>query len=316
VLAFVARRLAIGVLLLLVVSVLVFAATSVLPGDVAGAALGRSATPESLAALRAELGLERSLPEQYADWLGGLLQGDLGESMTARRPVWELIEGDLSNTLVLTLLTVVVLLPLAVVLGVWAGSRPGRPPDVAVSTFSLGLAAVPEFIIGTLLVLVLGVAWGLLPPLSLIAPGESPFSEPLALVMPVATLTLAGLGYMVRMVRAGVADAMTSRYVEMARLNGTPERTVVFRHALRNSAAPVVQAAALTLQWLIGGVVVVEVLFAYPGLGAALVEAVLARDLTLVQSVAMIVAATYIVITIAADLVIVLLIPKLRTALA
>lgn len=313
--AFVARRVAVGVLLLLLVSVLVFAATSVLPGDVASAALGRQATPESLAALRAELQLDRPLPEQYADWLGGLVRGDLGESMTARRPVWELIRDKLENTLVLALLAAAVLLPLAVVLGVLAGSRPGRAPDVAVSSVSLGLASVPEFIIGTVLVLVLGVAWGLLPPLSLVAPGTSPLSEPLALVMPVATLVLAGLGYMVRMVRAGVADAMTSRYVEMARLNGTPERRVVFRHALRNSLAPVVQAAALTLQWLIGGVVVVEVLFAYPGLGAALVEAVLSRDLTLVQSVAMLVAAAYIAITIACDLAVVLLIPRLRTAL-
>jgi peptide/nickel transport system permease protein len=313
-LVFVARRLAVGVLLLWLVSVLVFTATSVLPGDVAAAALGRQATPESLAALRADLELDRPLPAQYLDWLGGLVRGDLGESLTARQPVWDLIRNDVENTLVLTVVAVAVLLPLAGLLGVVAGARPGRGVDLGVSAAALGLVSVPEFVIGTVLVLLFGVAWGLLPPLSLVPPGTSPLADPVVLVLPVATLVLAGLGYMVRMVRAGVADAVGSRYVEMARLNGTPEPVVIVRHALRNALAPSVQAFALTLQWLIGGVVVVEILFAYPGVGATLVESVVSRDLTLVQSVAMLIAATYIVINIVADLLVVMLIPKLRTA--
>jgi peptide/nickel transport system permease protein len=308
------RRTLVGALLLVVVSVLVFAATSVLPGDVAGAALGRQATPEAKAALREELGLDRPLYVQYADWMGGLARGDLGDSMAARQPVWGLIQHQVENTLILTLVAVAFLLPVTVVLGVLAGARPGRGADLVISTLSLGLVSVPEFVVGTVLVLTFGVAWGLLPPLSLVAPGSSPLSEPAVLVLPVATLVLAGLGYMTRMVRAGVADAMSSRYVEMARLNGVPERRVLFQHALRNALAPTVQAFALTLLWLIGGVVVVETLFAYPGVGAALVDAVVNRDLTLVQSVAMLVAATYIVVNILADLAVVLLIPKLRTA--
>lgn len=311
---FVVRRLAAGVVLLLVVSILVFAATNVLPGDAASAVLGRQATPESLAALREELGLNRSLVEQYLDWIGGVFTGDLGQSLAAQRPVTDVIGDRVLNSLALALLTMVVLVPLSLLLGVLAGIRAGRPADHVISSVSLGIIAVPEFVIGSVLVLVFAVSWKLLPAVSLLPPDTSPFADLTLLVLPAATLVLGGLAYMVRIVRAGVAESMRSDYVEMARLNGTPERRVVVKHAFRNSLAPTVQALALTLQWLVGGVLIVETLFSYPGMGKTLVDAIFQRDLPVVQALGLLIAALYIVINIIADLVVVLLVPRLRTA--
>lgn len=310
-----ARRLAIGALLLVVVSVLVFLATNLLPGDVAATTLGRGATEEGKQELRNALGLDRPLPTQYLDWASGFVAGDLGTSPVLHRPVREIVAERLGNTLLLGLLTLLLLVPLALVLGVLAGVRAGRRADHAISTVSLGVVSVPEFVLGTLLILMLGgTLLGLFPPVSLVPPGESPLARPDILVLPVATLVLAGLGYMVRMVRAGAIEAASSPYVEMARLNGVSERDVVLRHVVPNSLAPAVQALALTIQWLIGGVVVIETLFAYPGIGQALVNAVVNRDLIFVQSVVLIVAALYIVINVLADLAVTMLIPKLRTA--
>jgi peptide/nickel transport system permease protein len=314
-LSFAARRLAVGALLLVVVSVLIFLATNLLPGDVAATTLGRDATPEAKAALRAELGLDRPLPAQYGDWASGVLRGDLGTSPVLHRPVADVARARLENTLLLGVLTLAVLAPLALVLGLLSGMRAGRPLDHGISIFSLGIVSVPEFVLGTVLILLLGGALlDAFPPVSLVAPGESPLARPEILVLPVATLVLAGLGYMVRMIRAGVAEVVESPYVEMARLNGVSSRRVMLQHVLPNALAPSVQALALTIQWLIGGVVVIETLFAYPGIGQALVSAVVNRDLAFVQSVVLLIAALYIVINILADLAVVLLIPKLRTA--
>jgi peptide/nickel transport system permease protein len=311
---FVVRRLAAGAVLLFVVSVLVFAATNVLPGDAASAVLGRQATPASLAALREELGLDRPLARQYLDWIGGVLKGDLGESLTARRPVWDTIRNRVTHSLALALYTMAILVPLSVVLGVLAGRRAGRPADQVISGVTLGVIAVPEFVIGSLLVLLFAVTWTLLPAVSLLPPGASAFAQLDVLVLPVATLTLAGLAYMVRIIRAGVIEVMASDYVEMARLNGAPERRILWKHVLRNALAPSVQAFALTLQWLVGGVLIVETLFGFPGLGKALVDAIFQRDLPTVQSVGVLIAALYIVINILADLAVVLVVPRLRTA--
>lgn len=312
---FVGRRLAAGVVLLFVVSILVFAATNVLPGDAASAILGRQATPASLAALREELGLDRSLSRQYLDWIGGVLQGDLGGSYAARgQPVWGLIRTDIVNTLAVALYTLVLLAPLSLALGVLAGVRAGRPADHLVSGLTLGIIAVPEFVIGSVLVLLFAVSWKVLPAVSLLPPGSSAFTNIELVVLPILTLTLAGLAYMARIVRAGVIEVMGSEYVEMARLNGAPEGRILRKHVLRNALAPSVQAFALTLQWLVGGVLIVETLFSYPGVGKALVDAVFQRDLPTVQAVGLLVAAVYIVVNIVADLVVVLLVPRLRTA--
>jgi peptide/nickel transport system permease protein len=313
--AFVARRVAAGIGLLAIISVLVFGATNVLPGDVAAAVLGRQATPESVAGLRQELGLDRPLVPRYLDWVGGVLHGDLGQSLAGTQaPVWTLIRDPLVNTLTLAGLTILVLIPLSLLLGIAAGVRVSRPLDQGISGVTLAITAVPEFVIGALLVLVFAVSLGVLPAVSLIPPGTNPLADPSLVVLPVATLVLAGLAYMVRIVRAGVADVVLSDFVEMARLNGVRERRVITRYAVRNALAPTVQALAATIQWLLGGVFVVETLFSYPGIGRALIVAVTVRDFPVIEAAGLLIAAFYIALNIVADIAIVLLIPKLRTA--
>jgi peptide/nickel transport system permease protein len=313
------RRVAAGVVTLLVVSALVFAGTELLPGDAAGAVLGRNAAPEQLAELRAQMGLDRPAVERYLDWLGGLVTGDLGNSAAgyaegSRRPIWDEISGEIGNSLTLALVAALVMVPVALVLGVVSAVRAGRLTDHAISTSSLAIISLPEFIIGSLLILVFFSWLGWLSPVSLIAPGESPLAHPKQLVLPVLTLLGASLAASIRMVRAGMIDALRTDYVQMARLSGLRERTVIRRYALRNALAPSVQIFAQNIQYLVGGIIVVEYLFSYPGLGKELVDAVAIRDVREVQSVAIVIAAVYIALNILADLLVVLLVPKLRTA--
>jgi peptide/nickel transport system permease protein len=310
---FVAGRLLAMVVLLFILSALIFAGTELLPGDAATAVLGREATPQSLAAVREKLGLDEPAASRYFDWLSGLVHGDLGVSLTADRPVTELISGKLRNTIILAVLTLGLMIPLSLGLGLWSGMRADRPVDHVVSGVSLVFISVPEFVTGTLFAVVLAGALDVVPPISLVAPGASPLAEPDVLVLPVLTLLAASLAYSTRMVRAGVIEAATADYVQLARLSGVSERRVVWKHVLRNALAPAVQVIALTASWIFGGVIIVETVFQYPGLGQALVEAVAARDIPFVQSVAMLVAAIYIVTNIVADLLVVFLIPKLRT---
>jgi peptide/nickel transport system permease protein len=262
-----------------------------------------------------QLGLDRPLAAQYLSWLSGIAHGNLGTSLAARQPVSGMIGDPAFNTLVLAGVTVLLLIPVSLVFGVIAGVRGGRPADTVISAGAIGFSSVPEFVIGTALILIFGVAWAVLPPVSLVAPGTDPLTAPSLLVLPVTTLLLAGVGYMVRMIRAGMLEVMGSQYVEMGRLAGVRELRVVVRHALPNALAPAVQAFALTLQWLVGGVVVIETLFGYPGLGQALVQAVTVRDMPLIQAIVMLIAAVYIATNIVADLLVIALVPKLRTGL-
>jgi peptide/nickel transport system permease protein len=312
--AYALRRLGVAVLLAVLVSLLVFAATQVLPGNTADAILGRTATAEQKAIYTKQLGLDRPLWEQYWSWFSGVLQGDLGRSVANQQTVSSFISSRLSNSLILAGATLLVLIPGSVILGAWAGVRRGKTADHVISGLSLGLIALPEFVTGTILAAIVAVSLKLVPPTSIIPIGDSPLSQPSLLVLPVVTLCLAGCAYIVRMLRAGVIESMSSDYVQAARLNGINERRVIFHHALRNSLAPTVQVVALTVQWLIGGIVVVETVFSYPGLGAGLVGAVTGRDIPVVQSVTLILALVYIVINLIADLVVVLLVPKLRTS--
>jgi peptide/nickel transport system permease protein len=228
--------------------------------------------------------------------------------------VSELISGRLWNSVVLALVTFAIMIPLSLLLGILAAIRRGRTADHVISGLSVAAIALPEFVTGTMLALGFAVSLKLLPPVSLVPPGQSPLADPSVLVLPVATLLIAGLAYSIRMVRAGMVEAMASDYVQMARLHGIPERRVIWRHALPNALAPSIQVFALTVQWLVGGIVVVETVFQYPGIGQGLVRAVVARDIPVVQAVATMIAVVYIAINIAADLIVVLLIPKLRTA--
>jgi peptide/nickel transport system permease protein len=317
-LRYVLRRLAAGVVTLFVVSILIFLGTEVLPGDAASAVLGRTASPEQLAEMRAAMGLDRPAYERYFDWLGGLVTGDLGNSAAGYAaggevPIWDEIRPKVVNSFVLAGITALIMIPLALVFGVLSAVRAGRPLDHTVSVSSLAVISLPEFIIGSLLILVFFSWLDVLPPVSLIPPGTSPLAEPDALVLPVLTLLGASLAASIRMVRAGMVEALGAEYVTMARLNGFSERMVVRRYALRNALGPSVQVLAQNVQYLVGGIVVTEYLFNYPGLGKELVDAVAIRDVREVQIVALLIAAFYILINIVADLLVVLLVPKLRT---
>jgi peptide/nickel transport system permease protein len=306
------RRVLAGVLILLVVSVIVFAATQVLPGNAAVQILGRNASPQAVVQLSKELGLQRSAVSQYLGWLTGLLHGQLGTSLAAHQPVSQFIGDRVLNSLVLAGVAVLLMVPIGTALGVAAGVRRDRLTDHAITGFTLGAIALPEFVSGALLALCFGVWLKVLPSVSLVTPGTSPLAHPSALVLPVATLMLSGTAYIVRMMRAGVIEALGSEYVEAARLNGIGPQRIIWKHALRNALAPTVQVLALTVQWLVGGVVVTETIFSYPGLGQGLVQAVQLRDLPVVQAVAILLAAAYIAINILADVAVVVLIPKLR----
>jgi peptide/nickel transport system permease protein len=313
-LAFVARRVLVGAGLVLLSSFLVFTATEVLPGDPARKILGHYASPENVRALRHQLALDEPFVERYFHWLGDLLRGDFGSSVTgAHAPVSSLIGGPIANTVTLALAALLVMIPIAIALGVWAGVRAGRTPDHVVSGLTLGFIALPDFVVGSSLILIFSIWAEWLPPISLVAPGASPLETPKVLVLPVATIVIVAVGFAVRMVRAGVIEAMSSDYVQMARLNGVVERRVVFKYALRNALAPTVQVLALTLQWMVGGLFIIETVFSYPGIGLGLVEAVIDKNVPYIQAVAVLVAAAYIAINILADLIVVLLVPKLRT---
>jgi peptide/nickel transport system permease protein len=318
VLVFLGHRLLGALVALFAASVLIFAAVQVLPGNAAEAVLGRNASPQAVAILEHQMHLDEPVVTRYLNWLGGFVHGNLGDSTVAlaqgatRAPVWHLISGPAKNSLILATITALLMIPLSLGLGMLAAVRAGRPTDHAISLSSLAAISMPEFVIGSLLVAVFFIGLGLLPPVAIIPPGANPLSTPKELVLPVATLLLASLAAGIRMVRAGMIEVLQTEYVQTARLNGLPETRVLVRYALRNALAPSVQVMAQTLQYLIGGIIVVESVFGYPGIGSQLVEAVQNRDATVVMSVAMLIAVTYVFINLVADLVVLLLVPKLR----
>jgi peptide/nickel transport system permease protein len=309
------RRLLLGLLTLFLVSVVVFAATQLLPGDAARAVLGRDATPDRLAAFRREFHLNESWLQQYWSWLSNLLTGNPGTSIANGLPVWSGVEPRIVNSLYLLIVVALVGIPLSIALGVWAALRRDRLFDHATSTITLAAAALPEFVVAiALIILFATIVLQVLPPVSLVAPGTSVWSHPTVLVLPVATLTIAVVPYIYRMCRGAMIEVLESEYIEMARLKGTPRRVLLLRHALPNALAPTVQAIALTFAYLAGGVVVVEYIFGYPGIGQGLVNAVNARDLPTIQLIVLILAAFYVLVNIIADVVVILVTPKLRTS--
>ncbi|WP_214324245.1 ABC transporter permease [Nonomuraea sediminis] len=312
------RRCAAGLATLAVLSVLVFVATSVLPGDAASALLGRNATKEALSALHHDMGLDRPLLVQYADWMGGLLHGDLGRSVTgyvSGEPVgvWEQISGKLANSLTLAVVSFALIVLASVVLGGYVGLKAGRWQDHLLSTLTLVPSALPEFVLGALLLGVFFTWLDVLPPVSLIEPGAAPWDEPALLVLPVLTVLGVTVGAAARMIRAGMLDALKAEFVAAARLNGIPEARVVRRYALRNALGPGIQVLALIAQYLVGGLLVVEAMFGYPGIGKELVDAVIIHDNTEVRSITMVLACAYVGLAILADLLVMLVVPKLRT---
>jgi peptide/nickel transport system permease protein len=310
----IARRLALGVLTLFLISVVVYGAVLALPGDAATAILGRQATPERIAALRDQLHLDDSVITQYLDWIGGVLTGSFGESAATQQPVSELLSDRVANTAFLVFVAAVVAVPLSIGIGVWTAMRRDRAVDHVISTSTLVLAALPEFVIGIGLILLFATSvfhW--FPAVSLLAPDERAWSDPSVVVLPAATLVLAVTPYISRIMRGSMIEVLESEYVTMARLKGLPERTVIWRHAVPNAIVPAIQVTALQLAWMAGGVVVVEFVFSYPGMGALFIDAVANRDMPVVQTITMLAAAIYVVLNLLADLATIAVTPRLRT---
>ncbi len=310
-------RVVLGVLTLFLVSVVVFAATQALPGDTARAILGReAANVDRYEALREELGLNEPIIQQYAGWLGGVLTGDLGNSLVQDKAVTELLSRRVANTAVLVLIAALVSIPVSLLLGSLTALRRDTKFDVSVSIGSLSLAALPEFVIGIALILLFATqVFSWLPAVSRVVP-DVPIYEQLDLfILPAVTLTLAVAPYITRILRASTIEVLESEYVMMARLKGLPERLVLNRHALPNALAPALQVTALNLAWLAGGVVVVEYLFTFPGIGSALVDAVANRDMPMVQAICLLIAAVYVLANLTADILTILVSPRLRTGL-
>jgi peptide/nickel transport system permease protein len=312
---FLVRRILLGLLTLFLVSVVVFAATQALPGNAARAILGRDATPQRIAALTAQLHLNQSVFSQYTHWLGGIVTGNLGTSAATEQPVSQLLSGRLANSAFLVLLAAVVAIPLSISFGVWMAMRRDGPVDVIGSTVSLVLAALPEFVIAIGLVLLLATSvFHVLPAVSLIPPGDHAWQHLNVVILPAAALVLAVTPYISRIMRGSMIEVLESDYVTMARLKGLPERTVIWRHAVPNAIVPAIQVSALQLAWMAGGVVVVEFVFSYPGVGGALVDSVGNRDIPVVQALTLIIAAVYVVLNLLADVATIMVTPRLRTA--
>jgi peptide/nickel transport system permease protein len=303
-----------GLLTLWVASLLVFAATLALPGDPATAILGREATPERLAAVRENLHLDQSALSQYVHWLGGVVTLDPGKSIVSQTPVTEVLSDRLVNSLWLTLVAGLVGIPPALGLGVLMAVRRDRLTDHGFSTATLVLAALPPFVIGIGAVVLFSTqvfTW--FPAVSLVPPGTSVWDSPDVLVLPALTLCLVVVPYVSRVMRGSMVEVLESDYVTMARLKGLSERKVIWRHAVPNAIAPAIQAVALALAYMAGGIVVIEFVFNYPGIGTALVDGVRNRDMPVVQFVVMLIAALYVLLNLAADLATILVTPKLRT---
>lgn len=311
-LRFAARRILLGVLTLFAVCVVVFLATQVLPGDAAQAILGRNATPERLQEIRTELRLDQPLLVQFGSWLSGILTGDPGQSLVSGKQVSDMVYPRVVNSAMLLALTAVISFPLSITLGVVAALYVGRSLDTGISTIALALAALPEFVVGILLILLLSTSvFHLFPAVSLVPPGTSVLENPIILVLPVMTLSLVCFPYLYRMTRASVIEVLGSEYIEMARLKGVGTLRLTFVHVLLNALAPVVQVVALTLAYLAGGVVLVEFVFGYPGVGQGLLEAIVARDVPVIQLIVLLLAAVYVLLNLLADLIAMLLNPRM-----
>jgi peptide/nickel transport system permease protein len=313
-----ARRLGLAILTLWLVSILVFVATTSL-GDPVRAILGReyNSNPARVQQLTEQLNLDQSLVSRYFEWLGNLLTGDLGTSIASLQPVSELISTNVVNTAVLVTLSAIVMIPVAFGIAMISANYRRRRPDTVIQIVLLALAALPEFVIGILLVALFATSvFHIFPAVTISGTGTQPWDDPKGMVLPVLTLVLAVAPYVARIVRSTLLEVLDSDYVELARLKGIPERVVMRKHALLNAIVPGIQVIALQLAWLAGGVVLVETLFNYPGVGYQLVDAVRNHDVPVVQALSMIIAGFYVLVNLVADLLSILLTPRARTAIS
>jgi peptide/nickel transport system permease protein len=314
----IARRLGLALLTLWLVSILVFLATAAL-GDPVRAILGRdyNANPGRVAELEALLNSDASLVSRYFDWLGGLLQGDLGTSLATGLPVSDLIKDSVINSAMLVFLAAVVMIPLAFAIAMISVHYRRKRPDTVIQTILLAMAGLPEFVIGVLLLALFSTTvFHIFPAVTITSPTGHPWDNWKVMVLPTLTLVLWVTPYVSRIVRSSLLEVIDSEYVELARLKGIPEKVVMRKHALLNAIVPGIQVIALQLAFLAGGVVVVETLFAYPGMGLELVDAVRNHDVQVVQALSMIIASVYVVVNLIADILSILLTPRARTAIS
>jgi peptide/nickel transport system permease protein len=305
-------RLILGILTLIAVSVLIFAATEVLPGDVASAVLGQGATPETLAAFRAELGLDRAAYLRYLDWAWGVLHGDLGVALTNKRDILKVLAPRFSNTLFLAGFAAIIAVPLSVGLGILSAINEGKWPDKLANILSLAFISVPEFFVAYILILIFAVMLAWFPSIATVYQSMGLGARIYVATLPALTLTMLVAAHMLRMTRSSVLSIMSQPYIEMAFLKGLPRSRVIVHHALPNAAAPIIAVIALNLAYLIVGVVVIEVVFVYPGVGQYMVDGVSKRDLPVVQACGLVFASAFIVLNTVADILSILVNPRLR----
>jgi peptide/nickel transport system permease protein len=312
VLRIVLKRLGLGLVTLFVISIIIFGAVEMLPGDIAEAVLGQGATEETVKAMREQLGLDRPAPIRYLDWLQGAVTGDFGVSLISQAPVSQAIGPRLLNTLFLALYAAVIAVPVAIILGIIVALLRNSIFDRVANVAALTAISSPEFFLGYVLILYLAVNTGAFPALAKLDP-DMDFTDKLhRTFLPALTMVLVVVAHMMRMTRATIINLLASPYIEMARLKGVPPWRVIVRHALPNSWAPIINVVALNLAYLITGVVLVEVVFVYPGIGQLLVDSVSKRDFPVVQASCLIFAATFILLNLMADVGAILTNPRLR----
>ncbi len=306
------RRIVLLGVTFLISSLIIFLICRLLPGDVARVLLGREAGEAALAGLRAELGLDRPLPIQYLDWLRGFFSGDWGISYSTRQPIRPLVLERLGNSLVLAGVTLVLALPLGIGLGVWAGWRAGKPDDTMISIATLAVTGLPEFVTGLLLLDIFAFRLRWLPANSSIRPDATLLDIVPQLILPAMTATLVLLAYIARLTRAGVITELAQEYVRTAMLKGLAPLTILSRHVLRNALLPTITVIAISFGWLISGLIVVENVYNYPGIGRLLTFAIDRRDLILLQAIAMVTVMIFAVANLVADLLYAFLDPRIR----
>ena len=306
------KRLGLGLLTLFVISLLIFGAVELLPGSVAEAVLGQGATPEAVRAMEEELGLNRAAPIRYVEWLGGAVIGDFGVSLISQAPVTEVIGERFANTLFLASYAAVIAVPVAIILGVIVALFRNTLFDRVANVATLTSISSPEFFLGYILILYLAVKTSMFPAIATLSDGMTFFELLERTFLPALTMVLVVVAHMMRMTRASIISLLASPYIEMARLKGTPGWKVIVKHALPNAWAPIINVVALNLAYLVTGVVLVEVVFVYPGIGQLLVDAVTKRDFPVVQACCLIFAATFILLNLAADVGAILTNPRLR----
>jgi len=313
VLRLILRRLLLGLVTVGLVSVIIFAAVEALPGDACTAILQRDASGQRLANCRAELGLNRPAVQRYLEWAGNAVRGDLGVSAGSGKSIIGLLGERVKNTLLLAACSIGVGVPLALFLGILTALRRDKPVDLFFSTFTIFAMTIPEFVSATVLIFVFSIWLGWVPGIVMASPSAPISAFFPSIALPVAALTLVMMAHILRTVRSSVIEVMASDYVQMATLKGVPYWRIVFRHVLPNALLPAINVVALTIAWLLGGVVVIEKVFNYPGLGRFMIDSITERDLPVAQGIALILASVYVGVNLAADVLTMLLNPRLRT---